>query len=366
MIKIFVFSLIWLFFLSGFSQDLDGKKEQLDKIQEQISRQEELIKKTENKKEETKKNLDSIQNKKKATDKKIQTLQKSENKVKDKLNTTKSILKSTETKLENLNELCEKEFRLLCETHYKSMLFPEQKMEATLLACLVKSTADEIFSFNEQKNTLEKEKNKEQKDFENVQWSRIVAKKKSKNYKKDIGELAANISQLEKEKEQALELKERLEKEAVALNELISKLQSEIITEHYTYKFSTPKLIWPLKGKILKDFGVNKSELYNVSTMNNGIDISANEGTKVRAVEDGVVAFSEWHGGSGKLIIIDHQNGFFSLYSHNSTLMVSQGDIISKNQTIALSGKTGTADVPCLHFELRKRGNPVDPLDYLE
>jgi len=246
------------------------------------------------------------------------------------------------------------------------MLFPNQKQDATLLACLVKSTAEEILSYTNQKNDLEKEKNNKQKEFENVQWSRIVAKKKSKNYKKDIGELAANISQLEKEKEQALELKERLEKEAVALNELISKLQSEIITEHYTYKFSTPKLIWPLKGKILKDFGVNKSELYNVSTMNNGIDISANEGTKVRAVEDGVVAFSEWHGGSGKLIIIDHQNGFFSLYSHNSTLMVSQGDIISKNQTIALSGKTGTADVPCLHFELRKRGNPVDPLDYLE
>jgi len=364
--KIFVFSLMLLFYLSGFSQDLDGKKEQLDELNEKITKQNDLIEKTEKKKVETKKNLDSVQNKKKNIDKKVQTLQKSENKVKDKLNTTKSNLKSTKTRLEKLNDLCEKEFQLLCETHYKSILFPEQKMDATLLASLVKSTADEIFSFNEQKNTLEKEKNKEQKDFENVQWSRIVAKKKSKNYKKDIGELASNISQLEKEKEQALKQKEKLEKEAAALNELISKLQADITTEHYTYEFSTPKLIWPLKGKIIKDFGINKSDLYNVSTINNGIDISANEGTKVRAVEDGVVAFSEWHGGSGKLIIIDHQNGFFSLYSHNSTLMVMQGDRVSKNQTIALSGKTGSTNIPSLHFELRKRGNPVDPLDYLE
>jgi len=363
--KLFIFVFLLLSII-GFSQDLDGKKEKLDEIQEKISKQQKLIEKTENKKKETKQNLNSMQNKKKDIDQKIKKLQKSENKVKDELNATKSNLKNTSEKVNNLNELCQKEFRILCKTHFRSELFPSYTKDAVLLAELIKNTASEINSYNEQKDNLEKTKNKEQKEFENVQWSRIVAKKKSKNYQNEMGELASNISRLEKEKKQALAQKEKLEKEAAALNELISKLQAEIITKDYTYQFSTPKLIWPLKGEIIKNFGINKSSSYNVSTVNNGIDISAVDGTEVRAVDKGVVAFAEWHGGSGKLVIIDHQNGFFSLYSHNSAILVLQGERISRNQTIALSGQTGSVDIPCLHFELRKRGNPVDPLEYLE
>jgi len=154
--------------------------------------------------------------------------------------------------------------------------------------------------------------------------------------------------------------------EAEALDELITKLQTEVITEEFSYKFSTDKLIWPVKGKILRPFGEQKSTEYKVSTINNGIDIKAVEGTSVKAVDDGVVAFAEWYNGAGKLVIVDHQNGYFTLYSHNSSLLVSRGEDVVKGQPIAFTGKTGSVQEPSLHFEIRRRGVPVNPMDFLE
>jgi len=117
---------------------------------------------------------------------------------------------------------------------------------------------------------------------------------------------------------------------------------------------------------LTKQYGEQKSDQYRVSLLNNGIDIGLAVGSEIMAVDAGVIAFAEWYNGAGKLIVIDHQNGFHSLYSHNSKLLVSKGDVISRNQIIALSGMTGSAEVPSVHFELRKRGAPVDPMDYLE
>ena len=231
---------------------------------------------------------------------------------------------------------------------------------------MILQTADQINTTQGEKSTLEKNKKKENKEYEDLIWTRIVTNKKSKKYSGQIGSLQKDISKYEKERKAAMERKKQLETEAAALDELITKLQAEILEDHFTYKFSTPKLIWPLKGEIIRDFGEHKSKEYKVSTINNGIDISAEEGTSVVAIEEGIVAFAEWYNGAGKLVIIDHRNGFYSLYSHNSSLLVSKGDSVTRNQLIALSGKTGSTEQPCLHFELRKRGTPVNPLDYLE
>ena len=171
---------------------------------------------------------------------------------------------------------------------------------------------------------------------------------------------------LQKEKETAEKWKNDLEKEAKALDDLIAKLQAEIVAQEYSFQFSTPKLIWPVQGKILKYFGEQKGDTYDVTVFNNGIDIKVDKGAEVVCVEEGVVAFAERYGNSGKMVIIDHKNGFFSLYSHNSVLLVSKGDEVNKNQVIANAGSTGLVDRPVLHFELRKRGVPVNPLEYLE
>lgn len=112
---------------------------------------------------------------------------------------------------------------------------------------------------------------------------------------------------------------------------------------------------WPVKGKLLSKF----------SGKNNGIDIIAKEGTIVRAASSGKVVYAgNGLRGYGNLLIIKHNASFFSAYAHNRRLLVAEGASVKTGQKIAEVGSTGT-DRSKLHFEIRKDGNPVDPLKYL-
>lgn len=376
-IFVFIISLIFTIF---YSQNLDEKKEHLEELKDQIETQAEIIKKTEQDKIKTEKDRDEFEDKKKDADSKIKKLQKTQDAAKRKvernkadLNKTGDKLSQTKTKSEIFDFLCELEFNKLYEAHYKGMISPEYEIDSKLLSSLILQTTKEKEEYDKQvsnldkiKTNLEKKQKKDEKYYLNVKWSKTVTQKKKKQYSQKVGELERDIVMLQKEKEAAEKWKFELEREAKALDDLIAKLQAEIVVQDYSFQFSTPRLIWPVKGEILKYFGEQKSDSYNVTIFNNGIDISVDKGAEVVSVEEGVVAFAERYGNSGKMVIIDHKNGFFSLYSHNSVLLVSKGDSVSKNQVIALSGSTGLVEQPILHFELRKRGTPVNPLEYLE
>lgn len=352
--------------LTIFAQDLDEKQQQLKKINEQISKQEELIQLTEEQKLQKQNDLKKTEKKKVETEKKVKSLLSTENEHKKKLNSTMKEIKSTTNHLQELLNLCETEVNNLVLAHYQKQLFTEKELECKLLANLVKHTSEEIFQVDSKWGSLQKKKYHTNKEYENVIWSRIVADRKRKEYSNKIASIQNNIQKLEQEKQRALARKKELEQNAIALDKLIKKLQIEIIEDDYSYQFSTSKLIWPLRGEIIRPYGEQYNAQYKVSTRNDGIDIAVPAGSEVVSVEDGEIAFAEWYNGAGKLIIIDHKNGFYTLYSHVGSLLVSKGDKVKKNQKIALSGQTGSAQVPSLHFEIRKRGIPVDPMQYLE
>jgi lipoprotein NlpD len=116
---------------------------------------------------------------------------------------------------------------------------------------------------------------------------------------------------------------------------------------------------WPVKGKILKTFSKHDH------TFSKGIDISGTLGTPVCAAKEGKVVYSgEGLRGYGQLIIIKHNDTFLSAYAHNQGLLVKEGDSIKQGQPIAYMGQTD-ADRVKLHFEIRKNGQPVDPLQFL-
>jgi len=349
-----------------FAQNLDEKKQQLDKLNKKIEEESKLIEEVEHKTQNTKEDLNSTKTKKSKAEKKIKSLKKSVGKAKKKLDVTMNELDLTNKELSELHDLCELEFNKLCLAHYLSKLYPEKKMDTKLLSSFIQQTTTEIKTRDIEKQGLEKKKKKGSKYYEDLIWTRIVTNKKKKKYSSEVATLNKKLSTYEQENKEAKQRIEKLQSQAAALDELITKLQADVITDHYTFTFSTPKLMWPAKGKILKQYGEQKSDQYRVSLLNNGIDIGLAVGSEIVAVDDGVIAFAEWYNGAGKLVVIDHQNGFHTLYSHNSKLLVSKGDAISRNQVIALSGMTGSTEVPSVHFELRKRGTPINPMDYLE
>jgi murein DD-endopeptidase MepM/ murein hydrolase activator NlpD len=124
---------------------------------------------------------------------------------------------------------------------------------------------------------------------------------------------------------------------------------------------SGQNFLWPLKGKILSEFGTKSSLKYN-----RGINISAILGDCVVACENGIVAYAGNEiKGFGNMILIKHANGWMSAYAHNRHLLVSRGDKVQRGQKIAEAGATGNVKEPQLHFELRQKTRAVDPQKYL-
>ena len=114
---------------------------------------------------------------------------------------------------------------------------------------------------------------------------------------------------------------------------------------------------WPAGGKVIGQF--------SDSGANKGVDIAAKVGDPVLAAGPGRVVYSgQGLRGYGRLIIIKHNNTYLSAYAHNSSLLVKEGQTVTKGQKIAEAGNTDS-DVPKLHFEIRRQGKPVDPTKYL-
>lgn len=128
----------------------------------------------------------------------------------------------------------------------------------------------------------------------------------------------------------------------------------------------TGRLIWPLHGRVISSsYGWRVHPILKTKKFHSGLDIAVASGTPVAAADDGVVLVSGWKGGYGNFVAIDHGGGISTCYGHNSKLLVKVGDKVSKGQRIALSGNTGLSTGPHLHFEVRIKGSPRNPLDYL-
>ncbi len=114
------------------------------------------------------------------------------------------------------------------------------------------------------------------------------------------------------------------------------------------------RFIWPTEGKLLNGFDAARK----------GIDIAGQLGQPILSVGDGTVLYAKNMRGYGNLVIIDHQEGVVSAYAHNKTILVREGQTVSRGQQIAEMGNTD-ADAVKLHFEIRQLGKPVDPTGFL-
>lgn len=119
--------------------------------------------------------------------------------------------------------------------------------------------------------------------------------------------------------------------------------------------------IWPVEGKVVSTFGPKAGGLHN-----DGVNIAVPEGTSVRASQAGVVAYAGNElKGYGNLLLIRHADGWVTAYAHNSKLLVKRGAKVTKGQSIALAGSTGSVTTPQVHFEVRKGTKAVNPKSVL-
>ena len=203
---------------------------------------------------------------------------------------------------------------------------------------------------NDENNNLEILNNKYQyklNNFNEIRKKRLNSIVEIKNYIKN-----QNI--------ELLLLKENERDLARLLNKI--KLNNKNITNYNENNISfiqkKGKLVWPVKGKLLKKYGVQK-KITGLKWQ--GVLIGANHGSKVHAISDGKVVFADWFKNYGLLVIIDHNNDYLSLYGHNQQLLKVAGDSVKAREIIASVGDSGGQNNPALYFEIRKGKKTLNP-----
>lgn len=217
----------------------------------------------------------------------------------------------------------------------------------------------------EELNTLEQDLKRQHKLKSNLQEQlayEIKVRKKEALKKEDI------LKEIRRRKGLALAAKHSLEVSSRALNQTISAITPRATSSRVKTSFARQKgrLPYPIKGKIISKFGTKRKGDYNAFTFQSGIDIKAERGTPVKNVFSGEVIFSQWLKGYGNLMIINHGNNYYTLYAHVEALYKKKGERVETGETIGTAGDTGSIKGPCLHFEVRHHGKPVDPLKWLK
>lgn len=181
------------------------------------------------------------------------------------------------------------------------------------------------------------------------------------------------LARLREEKEGYLTTIRELETASARLQKLIEELTKRARTRSKPspglpsgpFTARKGKFLWPTDGEVAFRFGREKVRNMNAVIFNKGIGIRAPLGQQIKAIYDGTVLFADWFRGYGQLIIVDHDQGFHSLYAHASEILVQVGDTIRTGQAIGRVGETGSLEGPQLYFELRYHGEPQDPLVWL-
>jgi murein hydrolase activator len=180
----------------------------------------------------------------------------------------------------------------------------------------------------------------------------------------------ALLAQIASDKEKALAEMKALEASGRRIAETIAALKQQEEENRYGDKniFSEYQglLKMPVEGKIISKFGRYTEPHSGAASFKNGIELAADRGDPVRAVFDGETSFSDWLSGFGRVIIISHGNSFYSVYGHLGELFAGMGDKVKADDVIATVGDSGSNSRPFLYFEIRHKGNPLDPLDWIE
>lgn len=177
----------------------------------------------------------------------------------------------------------------------------------------------------------------------------------SKNKRKRSKTLASLSKKLLSSKQKLAKLKAEEANLTAALQKLTALIRAEVdLTGLSKLK---RKLSWPVKGRLLRSFGSRKQGYLKWK----GVLLGAPIGRQVQTIHNGTILFSDWLKGYGLLTVIDHGNGYMSLYAHNQTLLKSVGDRVETGEPIALVGQSGGQDQAGLYFEIRHQGKAVNP-----
>ena len=200
---------------------------------------------------------------------------------------------------------------------------------------------------------------------------------------KDKREVAALLSEVQDDKRTKARLLKRVREEKATYEQAIRELEEsagrvtsliqELEKQRKTaslpatgFPYQKGRLSWPTSGKVVAFFGRHKHPKFDTFINRKGIEIKAEQGQPIRSIYKGTVVYADWFQGYGLLTIVDHGENHYSLYAHAAKLLVSVGDRVETQQVLGEIGDTGLTGDANLYFEIRRGGEPQNPIAWLQ
>ena len=371
---------LWLFF--GFGADLASKNEdmshyqnKLEKLQKSIAKVQQHLKGSKKQRSHVVTELQTLEVEISNNAKKLKRLETDINKNRSQIRKIKKEVKQLNTQLSKqravLSEQMRAAYSMGNQQNLKLLLNQEdpsqtgrtqvyfdylndarqQQIRAFLNTVKLKEQADARLkqTLNSQNRLLSTQKaQKRQRQKQRLQRKNLLAElsKKIENQETTLSSLKSSRG--------------RIENLLKSLGELLADIPTSP-SENKPFLSMKGKLPWPVKGRFINKFGQSKS--YGDLKWN-GVLIKAELGTPVRAVSHGRIAFADWLQGFGFITIIDHSDGYMSLYGQNESQFKQTGDWVQAGEIIATAGDSGGQPVSGVYFEIRARGKPINPAEW--
>ena len=200
-----------------------------------------------------------------------------------------------------------------------------------------------------------------------LEQRRRVRNKELGNLKRDRQKMSVALNQRKKAAQQMESIISRLERERVArIAELERRRKEMELLGSVPFKELKGKLPWPIEGKVISRFGTYQNPNLKTVTENTGIDIHGSEGTEVKSIYDGIVTTVTYIRGYGNTVILDHGDGFYSVYTHVTDVEVEENSYVNARDIIAHVGDSGSLEGTKLHFEIWGNKDKLNPELWLQ
>ena len=360
-----------LFAAFGFASEADDKRAELNEVQAQMQRMQDRKEKARQKAEAATVGLEEIQTSLNELQYQARELQAKSDALQGKIDDNQAKLAKKKAEVEQRKKIYSKRLRQIYingQVNYldvllgakdfgdfSSRMFLLQKIISSDIAMLEQLQKDEA-----EIKTRQEQLDSQMKEIKTTQ-AELEAKRARANKLKE--QRSYMLYKAQEEEQQSQSEYERL----LAISENITAMLRNMESSGGGSSSSggTGRVMWPCRGEITSYFGWRTHPIFGTTKYHSGMDIAVDYGTPIMAADSGTVIYSGWLGGYGYAVMIDHGSGLVTLYAHNQSLNVYEGQYVNKGTCIAYAGSTGYSTGPHCHFEVRLHGEVTEPLNYL-
>ncbi len=371
MIRYFFFILLF-FGITIFAQDvIDAQRQELEKTREKLKEIQEKLQSLEEEEKSVLGRIEALEQKVFLTQKLINDLRKVTASTEKEITKIRLSIRSTKNKIDKRTK--DLETRLVSLYKYGRLFplevllsarsIPDVYKRMVYLRFIAQDDQAVMQELSILRDNLEQERRKLNNQLVELERLRAERERERKSLKGALDLETKLLKKVRTTKDEnralELELKEATAKLENLIAELERKRREQKLAEGVNpLEINKGQLPWPYRGKVIAIFGSQVHPKYKTKTRNTGIDIECPKGSMITAIQAGRVVYADRFMGYGNLVIIDHGNGYYTLYSNLSEMYVGVGSSVDTGQRLAKVDEN-------LHFELRKEGQPVDPLDWL-